>query len=78
MLLDSRISAPQNLMEETRKYAKKLAGKPSFAMKMAKYAINFGYDLPLDNDARSLEIQYVCQCLGTENLKEGISAFFEK
>lgn len=75
--LVNRVFAPRNLMEETRKYAKKLASKPSFAMKMAKYAINFGYDLPLDN-AKSLEVQCVCQCLSTEDMKEGISAFFEK
>ncbi|HDM76629.1 MAG TPA: hypothetical protein ENG51_09185, partial [Deltaproteobacteria bacterium] len=47
------------------------------AMKMAKYAINFGYDLPLDN-AISLEIQCACQCFNTEDMKEGVSAFLEK
>ena len=54
-----------------------MAAKPGFAMKMAKYAINFGYDLPLDN-ARRLEIQCACQCFNTEYLKEGVSAFLEK
>ena len=77
MGLVNKVFAPQDLMEETRKYAKKLASKPSFAMKMAKYAINFGYDIPLDN-ARSLEIQCVCQWFSTEDLKEGVSAFLEK
>ena len=75
--LVNRVFAPQDLMEETRKYAKKLARKPPFAMKMAKYAINFGYDLPMDN-ARSIEIQCVCQCFNTEDAKEGVSAFMEK
>lgn len=75
--LINRVFAPQDLMAETRKYAKKLARKPPFAMKMAKYAINFGYDLPLDN-ARSIEIQCVCQCFNTEDAKEGVSAFMEK
>ena len=75
--LVNKIFAPQDLLVETQKYAKILASKPAFAIKMAKYAINFGYDLALDN-ARALEIQCVCQCFNTEDLKEGVTAFLEK
>ena len=75
--LANKIFKPEELLPETKKYAKMLAGKPSFAMKMAKYSINFGYDLALDN-ARNLEIQCACQCFSTEDLKEGVSAFVEK
>jgi len=75
--LVNRVLSPEELLPKTKEYAKKLGAKPGFAMKMAKYAINFGYDLPLDN-ARRLEIQCACQCFGTEDLKEGVSAFLEK
>jgi len=75
--LINKVFVPQDLLPETKKYAKMLASKPPFAMKMAKYAINFGYDLALDN-ARNLEIQCACQCFSTEDLKEGVTAFLEK
>ncbi|OPX36312.1 MAG: hypothetical protein B1H11_07655 [Desulfobacteraceae bacterium 4484_190.1] len=75
--LVNRVFAPQELLSETKKYAKNLGAKPAFAMKMAKYAINFGYDLSLDN-ARALEIQCASQCFSTEDLKEGMAAFLEK
>ncbi len=64
-------------MEETRKFAQKLAAMPSFAVKMIKYAINYGYDLPLDN-AANLEIQCNSQCFSTQDLREGLAAFLEK
>ena len=64
-------------MEETRKFAQKLAAMPSFAVKMIKYAINYGYDLPLDN-AVNLEIQCNAQCFSTQDLREGLAAFLEK
>lgn len=75
--LVNKIFSPEDLLVETRKYAKKIASKPGFALKMAKCAINFGYDLALDN-ARNLEIQCACQCFSTEDLKEGVAAFLEK
>jgi enoyl-CoA hydratase len=75
--LVNRVLAPDELLHEAKEFARKLGEKPGFAMKMAKYAINFGYDLAMDN-ARSLEIQCACQCFNTEDLKEGVSAFLEK
>jgi len=77
MGLVNRVFPAEQLMEETKKLAQKLAGLPSFAIKMAKYAINYGYDLALDN-ANSLEIQCNSQCFSTEDLKEGVEAFLEK
>jgi enoyl-CoA hydratase len=77
MGLVNRVFPAEQLMEETKKLAQKLAGLPSFAIKMAKYAINYGYDLALDN-ANSLEIQCNSQCFSTEDLKEGVAAFLEK
>lgn len=73
----NKVFEPQDLLVETWKYAKGLTGKAPFTMKMAKWAINYGYDLPMDN-ARNFEIQCACQCFNTEECRAGIKAFFER
>jgi enoyl-CoA hydratase len=55
----------------------KLAKLPPFALKMAKIAMNYGYDLSLDN-ANKLEISCIAQCFSTQDQKEGMKAFLEK
>jgi len=65
------------LMAETKKLAAKMANLPGFALKMAKHAINFGYDLSLDNAMR-LETECCSQCFSTDDQKEGMKAFLEK
>ena len=75
--LVNRVFPAEQLMEEAKKFAQKLAGMPSFAIKMAKCAINYGYDLSLEN-AINLEIQCNAQCFSTQDVKEGVAAFLEK
>jgi len=75
--LVNRILPPEQLMEETLKFARKLAGMPGFALKMAKHAVNYGYDLALDNACR-LEVECCAQCFSTDDQKEGMKAFLEK
>ena len=75
--LVNRLLPPDQLLAETKKFAKKLAGMPGFAIKMAKHAINFGYDLALDNAIR-LEVECCAQCFSTDDQKEGMKAFLEK
>lgn len=75
--LVNRVFPPDQLMAETKKFAGKLAGLPGFALKMAKHAINFGYDLSLDNAIR-LEVECCAQCFSTDDQKEGMKAFIEK
>jgi enoyl-CoA hydratase len=75
--LVNKVFAPENLLEESRKFALKLAKLPPFALKMAKNAMNYGFDLPLDN-ANKLEISCIAQCFGTQDQKEGMKAFLEK
>ncbi len=75
--LVNRVVPPESLMEEARKFASKLTKLPPFAMKMAKDAMNYGYDLSLDN-ANKLEIACILQCFSTEDQKEGMKAFVEK
>jgi len=75
--LVNRIYPPERLLEETRKFAEKLAALPGFALKMAKHSINYGYDIALDN-AISLEIKCCAECFSTDDQKEGMKAFLEK
>jgi enoyl-CoA hydratase len=75
--LVNRVLRADKLMEESRKFAKKLATLPAFALKMAKNAINYGFDMSLDN-ASALEIGAIAQCFATEDQKEGMKAFLEK
>ncbi|NMD04438.1 MAG: crotonase [Deltaproteobacteria bacterium] len=75
--LVNKVFPPEKLMEEARKFAAKLAALPSFALKMAKNAINYGFDMSLDN-ASALEIGAIAQSFATEDQKEGMSAFLEK
>jgi enoyl-CoA hydratase len=75
--LVNRVFPPEELLPETRKFARKLAEMPGFAVKMAKHSINFGYDLSLDNACR-LEMECCAQCFSTDDQKEGMKAFLEK
>lgn len=75
--LVNRIYPPEQLMEETMKFARKLTTLPGFTLKMVKEAINYGYDLSLDN-ANRLEIECCAQCFSTDDQKEGMKAFLEK
>lgn len=75
--LVNKVVPADKLMEETRKFAKKLASMPAFALKMAKHSINYGYDLALDN-ANRLEVECCAQCFSTQDQKEGMKAFLEK
>ncbi len=75
--LVNKVFPLDQLLPEAKKFAAKLAGLPGFALKMAKDAINFGYDLPLDNAMR-LETQCCSQCFSTDDQKEGMKAFLEK
>ena len=75
--LVNKVFPADQLLEETKKFAKKLTMLPGFALKMAKHAINFGYDLALDN-ANRLEVECCSQCFSTDDQKEGMKAFLEK
>jgi enoyl-CoA hydratase len=75
--LVNQIFPADQLMDATKKFAKRLAGMPGFAIKMAKHAMNFGYDLSLDN-ANRLEMECCAQCFSTDDQKEGMGAFLEK
>jgi enoyl-CoA hydratase len=75
--LVNRVFPAEALLPETLKFARKLAGMPGFAVKMAKHSINFGYDLTLEN-VYCLEAECCAQCFSTDDQKEGMKAFLEK
>ena len=75
--LVNRVFPAGQLMEEARKFALKLANMPSHALKMAKLAMNYGYDQSLDNGLM-LETQCFAHCWSHPNLEEGVGAFIEK
>ncbi len=66
-----------NLMEEALKLVKKFTTLPGFALKMAKNAMNFGYDMSLEGGVK-LELSAISQCFSTQDQKEGMKAFLEK
>ncbi len=75
--LVNQVFPADQLLDAAKKFAKKLAGMPGFAIKMAKHSINYGYDLSLDN-ANRLETECCAQCFSTDDQKEGMAAFLEK
>jgi enoyl-CoA hydratase/carnithine racemase len=64
-------------MEETEALAQRLAAGPPVALKVAKRAMNFGTQLPL-KEGLKMEAESFGELAATEDIVEGISAFFEK
>jgi len=67
----------EKLKDEVRAIAKKLAEGPPIATKYVKYAMNFGTQVPLEVGLR-LEAALMGLSFSTEDLKEGVEAFFSK
>lgn len=71
------IVPPEKLMEEAMQLASKIVNLSPLAIKKAKHAINAGIETDLDTGS-VIENQMFAECFGTEDAKEGISAFIEK
>ena len=67
----------EELRNETRALAQKLSEGPPVAMKYAKYALNFGTQVPLEAGLR-LEAALMGLTFSTEDLKEGVEAFMSR
>lgn len=65
------------LHETTMKWAKKLAAKPPFALRMAKESLNAAWSSSLERGLQ-IETHGWSMCYGTQDQKEGMSAFLEK
>lgn len=75
--LVNKVVPADKLMEAAVKMAKKIASKAQIAIRLAKQAINDGFEMDSD---RGYEHEANCfgYCFSTEDQKEGTSAFLEK
>ena len=65
------------LMDEAKKLAKKIAAKAPLAVGYAKFAINKGLQVDIDT-AMSIESDMFGMCCATTDKSEGMGAFVEK
>lgn len=75
--LVEKVVPGDTLMEEVEKLANTIASKAPIAIAQSKIAINNGYDMDLKS-ASQLEVEASTLCFGSEDQKEGMSAFLEK
>ncbi|WP_457590794.1 3-hydroxyacyl-CoA dehydrogenase/enoyl-CoA hydratase family protein [Geoglobus sp.] len=68
---------PEKFWDEVMDFAKRLAEGAPIALRLAKYAINFGYELPVEV-GQALESAYFGLVTGTQDVREGFAAFFER
>ncbi len=75
--LVNKVFSSDKFEDEVYNFAMKLANGPPVALKMAKYAMNYGTEVPLDVGL-VLESGVFGVLFGTEDMIEGTSAFLEK
>lgn len=73
----NKVVPGEELMETAKTWARKLAKKPPFALKMAKLAINAAWSCDYDTGLK-FEADAWALTFGTEDQKEGMRAFIEK
>jgi enoyl-CoA hydratase/carnithine racemase len=66
-----------SLKSEVQAYASKLMERPALALRSAKIAMRRGLGIPL-KEGLQMEQNLFCMLFGTEDQKEGMSAFLEK
>ncbi|MBM7095951.1 enoyl-CoA hydratase/isomerase family protein [Bacillus sp. H-16] len=75
--LVNRLIAPELVMEETMKFAKRLAEQPPLAVRLIKEAANKAVDQPLQ-EGMELERKNFYLLFSSLDQKEGMQAFLEK
>jgi enoyl-CoA hydratase/3-hydroxyacyl-CoA dehydrogenase len=75
--LVNRVVPPQQLMAEARRLAQRIARQGPVAVGRAKAAINQAMQTGLD-DGLAFELEAVTLTFGTEDQKEGMTAFLER
>ncbi len=73
----NKVVPAESLMAEAQELAERISRNPSFALEMAKRAVNAGSTMDL-RSAMDYEARCVETLFSTEDLKEGVSAFLEK
>ncbi len=75
--LVNKVVAADSLMDEAKAWAKKLAAKPPFTLKLVKQVMDEGYDLSLEAALRLERLGFI-SLFGTQDQREGVTAFLEK
>ncbi|GKX64825.1 short-chain-enoyl-CoA hydratase [Inconstantimicrobium mannanitabidum] len=75
--LVNKVVPLENLMEEVKAMATKIASNAPVAVKLCKDAINRGMQVDIDR-AVEIEAEDFGKCFATEDQKEGMTAFLEK
>lgn len=75
--LVNKVVAKEELMDTAKAMAKKIISKGSYAVSIAKAAINNGYDMDIKN-AVEMEANLFGITCATHDKKEGMSAFLER
>lgn len=75
--LVQKVVSPEELMDEAKAIADKIAAQAPIAVKFAKDVINNGYDMDLKS-ASAYEVNTFSIPFSSEDMKEGTSAFLEK
>ncbi|MDQ7053334.1 MAG: enoyl-CoA hydratase-related protein [candidate division KSB1 bacterium] len=73
----NRLFAAESLLEETEKYAQRLASGATMAVAYIKRAVYEGIEKPLD-EALALERELIEPLFNSADAQEGIAAFVEK
>lgn len=73
----NRIVLPEVLMEETMKFAKKIAYQPPLAIRLIKDSVNKAVDYPL-YEGMQYERKNFYLLFASQDQKEGMNAFIEK
>jgi len=68
---------PEKFEEEVMALAKELAAGPPVSLRAAKYAINFGAELPAEI-GQMIEAGMFAVATSTQDVVEGVSAFFQR
>jgi enoyl-CoA hydratase len=76
--LVNRVVPREQLYEVAEEIAKKLVNKSSFALRIAKNAINYASETPDIDAALFMEREAACVVTMGEDSKEGFNAFLEK
>ncbi len=75
--LVNRVVPMDELIPVAKEMAKKIAGKSAAALKLAKQAINYGMQAPLESGLK-YEYEMYALALSLEDKAEGVNAFLEK
>lgn len=77
MGLITRVLPTEMLMREALEIARALAANAPISMRLVKQVLHKSYDLDLES-VMQLETEGTLECIASEDLKEGVTAFLEK